>query len=392
MGREHEASLTRAVDEPLRFPPLARFRFHLEAHDTIRLPPYAGSAWRGLLGHGLRRTACVTRQPTCSGCLLVQNCVYSTLFETPATPAQAEGGYTAMPHPFVLDIDPTAPRTLAPGAPFALTVHLLGSAIAHAPYLIHALGLAGQRGFGHEGGRFAVTAVEREQTPGDGGWKPVYTTQSGVYQTYESVPLCPPAAPLAIRLRLVTPLRIKRDGHFLGARDLAARDLIQTLWRRLRTLATLQGGDPSGFDPRYLPGDSEALGWHPQWLRWHDWTRYSSRQDTLMQFGGLIGEIDLDGSALSVLWPALWLGQWTHVGKGTAFGLGGIGSCNRAMIQMTPIKRCAPDHRGLADSESVRVSHGRVTMRNCVFMLSCDGWSRATSLWLKRRRRGSEKL
>jgi hypothetical protein len=42
-----------------------------------------------------------------------------------------------------------------------------------------------------------------------------------------------------------------------------------------------------------------------------------------MQFGGLIGEITLEGPAVPALWPAFWLGQWTHIGKGTAFGLGG---------------------------------------------------------------------
>jgi hypothetical protein len=42
-----------------------------------------------------------------------------------------------------------------------------------------------------------------------------------------------------------------------------------------------------------------------------------------MQFGGLIGGLTLDGPALPDLWPAFWLGQWTHLGKGTAFGLGG---------------------------------------------------------------------
>jgi len=42
-----------------------------------------------------------------------------------------------------------------------------------------------------------------------------------------------------------------------------------------------------------------------------------------LQLGGLIGEVSLAGPALAVLWPALWFGQWTHVGQGTAFGLGG---------------------------------------------------------------------
>lgn len=307
----------------LPFPPLVRFRFQLEALDPIRLPDYAGSAWRGLLGHGLRRTACVTRQRTCTGCLLAQNCVYSTLFETPPSAAQAQDGYSALPHPFVLDIDPTAPRTLAPGAPFDLTIHLIGTAITQAPYLIHALATAGQQGLGSARGRFSVTAVARERTPGDGVWDQVYGARDGVYQTRDPAHLRPPPAPAAVRLRLITPLRIKRDGHFLGARDLTATDLVHALYRRLRTLAQLQGGDPQWFDLRRVPHEPDALTLGTRRLRWHDWTRYSSRQDALMQLGGLIGDIALEGPALPNLWPALWLGQWTHVGKGTAFGLGG---------------------------------------------------------------------
>lgn len=309
--------------QPIPFPPVARFRFHLEAHDPIHLPEYAGSAWRGLLGHGLRRTACVTRQPTCDRCLLTQNCVYSTLFETPASPAHAQSGYTALPHPFVLDIDPSASRVLVSGDAFTLTIHLIGAAIAQAPYLIHALGVAGQLGFSREQRQFSVTGVTQERTLGNDDWQSIYTIRDGVYQPLDPAPLYPPPVPETVRLRLVTPLRIKRDGHFLGARDLTAGDLVQALYRRLRSLNSLQNGDPSAFNLRNLSRDPAVLRLYPQWLHWHEWTRYSSRQDTLMQFGGLIGEFDLDGSALATFWSALWLGQWTHVGKGTAFGLGG---------------------------------------------------------------------
>jgi hypothetical protein len=343
-GKTHAAptstAVTDATAQALAFPALARFRFLLQAKDHIRFPPYTGSAWRGLLGHGLRRTACVIQQPTCVGCLLAQQCVYSTLFETPAPSAHAQAGYTAMPHPFVLDIDPSAPRDLAPGESFVLTVHLLGAAIAQVPFLIHALGLAGQGGFGRTGGCFSLTAVERELTLGHGDWELVYAHQARVYQTRETSPLYPPPAPLAVRLRLVTPLRIKRDGHFLGAHDLRFHDLMRALSRRLHTLAALQGGDPHVWDARALPADPEALDWQPRWLRWHEWTRYSSRQNTLMQFGGLIGEIDLAGPALGACWPALWLGQWIHVGKGTAFGLGGYRVDARADPVGAPSQAC----------------------------------------------------
>ena len=304
-------------------PPFSRFRFSLEALDPIRLPAYAGSAWRGLLGHGLRRTACVTRQPSCVGCLLIHGCVYSTLFETPPPPDRAKAGYSALPHPFVLDIDPAAPRDLEPGAGFDLTITLIGPAIAQTPYLIHALASAGERGIGHAQGRFRLTAVEREDAPGSEHWAGVYTAEAGTYHQRETARPDPPATPEAARVRLRTPLRIKHGGHFIGARDLTAADFIRALYQRLRRLADLYGGDPNGFDARQLAADADPLILRSARLRWHEWTRFSSRQDTLMQMGGLLGEMELSGPGLARIWPALWAGQWLHVGKGTAFGLGG---------------------------------------------------------------------
>ena len=38
---------------------------------------YLGSAWRGALGHALKQTACVTRQPVCEDCILYSNCIYT---------------------------------------------------------------------------------------------------------------------------------------------------------------------------------------------------------------------------------------------------------------------------------------------------------------------------
>lgn len=57
-------------------------------------------------------------------------------------------------------------------------------------------------------------------------------------------------------------------------------------------------------------------------LQWHDWTRYSSRQQTEMNMGGLIGRFSLNLQDNEAFWPYLWLGQWTHAGKATSMGLG----------------------------------------------------------------------
>ena len=38
--------------------------------------------------------------------------------------------------------------------------------------------------------------------------------------------------------------------------------------------------------------------------------------------GGIIGVLELNMSGLENFWPYLWLGQWTHIGKGTSMGMG----------------------------------------------------------------------
>ncbi len=316
---EHRGSVTSDS-----FPAVVRLRFKLRALDPIELPEYAGSAWRGLLGHGLRRTVCVTRQPTCHGCLLTHACVYSLLFETPPPPGYDQTGFAALPHPYVLDLDPQAPRRYAVDAPLELGLTLIGTAGTQVPYLIHALGNAGQLGIGRDHGRFAVDRVLRESALGADTWEPVYDVGTGDYRQLPAGPLelPPPPSTGATRLHLRTPMRIKRDGHFVAPRDFTLTTLLQPLHIRVQRLAALYGGQPQVSEWSRAVDLVESLTLCDCRLRWHDWTRYSSRQGSLMQLGGLIGELTIQGPALAELWPVLWFGQWTHVGKGTAFGLG----------------------------------------------------------------------
>lgn len=305
-----------------RFPELARFRFALQALDEIALPEYAGSAWRGLLGHGLRRTVCVTRQPTCAGCLLIHSCVYSVLFETPPPPDKKIDGFTAMPHPYVLDIDPGAPRQYQVGESIGIGMTLVGSAVAQVPYIIHALGSAGEQGVGRNRGRFRVADVQQETTIGSDHWELIYDARNGTYRQRPVTPLSVPPAPDRTRMRMRTPLRIKCHGRFVVPERLALADILRHLYNRFQRLALLYGGQPETFDWARSVTLVGGLQMEAASLRWHDWTRYSARQRTPMQLGGLMGDLVITGPALADVWPLLWAGQWTHVGKGTSFGLG----------------------------------------------------------------------
>ncbi len=301
---------------------LKRLRFQCEALDPIRLPPYSGSAWRGVIGRSLRHSVCVTRQPTCDGCLLRTQCAYSTFFESPPASPETAARYNALPHPFVLEPEPPGRREIGPGEPLGVGMTLIGPAGALAPYLIHAVQRAGSRGLGREGGRFSLQAVQQETALGSDHWQPIYTAEDATLVPAETRPAPPAPAPSTLRLQLHTPLRLKRNGRYLGARDLDARDLLGALATRLETLAAFYGDAREPFARADAHAAINQITLHPQQLQWVDWTRYSSRQRTHMQLGGLLGTLQLQGPGLPALWPLLVLGQWLHVGKATSFGLG----------------------------------------------------------------------
>ena len=90
-------------------------------------------------------------------------------------------------------------------------------------------------------------------------------------------------------------------------------------------LSYFHADTPLEADFAALAHGSRTVPVHEPELHWHDWTRYSSRQQTTMQMGGLLGRFELRGEDVEPFWPYLWLGQWTHVGKGATLGLGRYG-------------------------------------------------------------------
>ena len=301
---------------------LKRLRFDCEALEPIRLPPYSGSAWRGIIGHSLRRSVCVTRQPTCDGCLLRTQCAYSTFFESPPASPETAARYNALPHPFVLEPELPGRHGIAPGEPLSIGITLIGPAADLTPYLIHAVQRAGTRGLGREGGRFGLQTVMQETELGSDHWQPIYAAERATLEPAETRLALPGRPPVSVRLQLHTPVRLKRNGRYLRAADLDARALLGALAARVALLAELYGSGPGVFERATAYAAIDQITLTPVDLEWVEWTRYSSRQRTHMQLGGVLGTLALRGPGVPVLWPLLLLGQWLHVGKATSFGLG----------------------------------------------------------------------
>jgi hypothetical protein len=129
-----------------------------------------------------------------------------------------------------------------------------------------------------------------------------------------------PAGP--VRVELLTPLRLKVSDDLVTPERLRFRDFYSALLRRVSLLSYFHTEAPLETDFRGLVQAAQAVDWQATDLRWQDWTRYSSRQDTLLQMGGLVGTLWLPTVGLEAFWPYLWVGQWTHVGKAAVMGLG----------------------------------------------------------------------
>jgi hypothetical protein len=297
---------------------LACYRLIFRAVDDLRLPAYTGSAWRGAFGHALKRLVCVTREPACPPCLLYRSCIYPYVFETPPDPGVGKlTQYPAAPHPFVLIPDEHSGGVVA-GEILTLDVHLFGHGNRHLPYIIHALNQAGQCGLSKDRGALALERVA--QTDGQ-NWQPIYAPGESFTPLPAAAPVAPPC-PERLALRFLTPLRLTSESRLVSQDRFQFHHLFSNLLRRISLLTAFHTDAPLEADFAGLTQAARVIEVDHARLRWHDWTRYSSRQDALIQMGGLVGEIELTGGGLEPFWPYLWLGQWTHAGKGAVMGLG----------------------------------------------------------------------
>ncbi|MCG6659393.1 CRISPR system precrRNA processing endoribonuclease RAMP protein Cas6 [Halomonas campisalis] len=296
--------------------PLARYRFTLQAEAPLHLPAYPGSMLRGSLGHGLRSVSCITRQNTCEGCPLLEACQYPALFQ-PRPSTELAARFPEVPAPYVIEVPLGTPTTLAPGERFHFEMVLFGPAQAQLGTLILAWQRAAWHGLGKGRARATLTAVEWERTPDD--WLTVFTPDTGSVTPHRARLALPeiPAETSTVTLQLDTPTRLQYHGKLCNSWQLTASIVLRTLERKVALYAHCYlGALPAA--PKDASLESIRLDAS---TRLYQWQRYSSRQQQRMAMDGLVGTLTLHGQLAHWL-PWLWLGQYTHLGKNTSFGLG----------------------------------------------------------------------
>lgn len=273
---------------------------------------------RGCLGANLRKGLCMTRKNECASCMLGRNCIFPRIFN-PAPLA----GFAAAP-PFCLEPGADNKCNYAAGELLEFKLKLFSYGVEYLPFFVQAFRAAGEKGMGGPGqpGKFVIEKITSQG-------KIIYVPAEDNLEIPQNLQLPDPQAGESpgnegLCLHICTPLRHKTGNHYSASLEFI--ELFHLLLRRIKALCILNGYKWSLEPAQYeaLRTAAAKVRVTENNLRWQDWTRYSSRQEAFMKFGGLVGKIRYSGNISPVFKELLQFASVAHIGKQTSFGLGRV--------------------------------------------------------------------
>jgi len=255
---------------------------------TYRIPFFVGSMLRGVIGHALKRVVCINPSYECEGCFALRECLYYQFYEKPNSIHQYRLGIRLKP------------RTLN------FSLYLFEDAIDSIPYVVAAVIKAFEEiGIGKEHVKMCVASIHVNE-------RLVYSKQHGasldniVPNELEIDRFCQ-----EVQLQFVMPLRMKQNNK-IAAESIALHSLINNIHNRYTQLKGLEARS-LGYRVR---GEVTQNS-----MKFMELQRYSNRQKTAMNLGGLMGDITIKGlDKQSYMY--LKIGEIIGAGKQTVFGLG----------------------------------------------------------------------
>jgi hypothetical protein len=335
-------SLT-APDMTIEHLPLARLRFDLQTLEASPVPAYKGDVLRMALLWWLSEFWCPMPDRCRHGCRRPDVCMFGRLCQPPVAPAWSPKirhlvGNTPPPAYALWDLQDR--RTyLDAGAAWGFELTLVGElALRQIPAIVAAVQQGAEQGMGRIRLRSRVRQVVAlpaspdatnrclaAEQPQDG--KMALTWQSyhldDVILGYEQASAWAQAwnEPVrALSLRYLSPVKIKERGAWVEIPAFSA--VMRAVVRRLRILSQVHGAGEwpqTEFGPLLDLAEEVCLE-HRETF----WTGYSrhSRRGGRHEIEGFVGQAWYAGDDLRPLLPALWLGQWLHIGKGYVVGNG----------------------------------------------------------------------
>lgn len=268
---------------------LTYHRIDVEVKTADRLPFFAGSMVRGAFGPALKQTVCINPSYECKDCFAANSCLFYQFYE------KANHPHT---YRFEVELDPKK---------YTFSLLLFNHAATQLPYVLSALHrMLTKIGLGSDRRRYENFTIFCNGIP-------IYDGKSFQMSQVELQKFSYTPLEENFTLRFLTPLRIKSQNEFLKTTPTLTQ-LLYSIRNRYEELSG-NGRAKLGYEPSY----------HQRFARTNflDLTRYSSRQESKLGIGGIMGEIGYSGVDEESR-RLLRLGELIGIGKQAVFGLGKI--------------------------------------------------------------------
>jgi len=243
---------------------------------------FLGSTIRGVLGQGLKKTVCINPSGECEGCFAKEGCLFYDFYEK---------------------ANPKYRLNIEPGGSLNFDYYLFEEYASNVPYVIRAVYSA-----------FKEIGITKKRIKTD---FLLFVNDSLVYdgkfREFENKALefKPKEYKPNPYILFKTPLRIKQNGQFVKD-DVSFETILRSVWHRKAKLKN-EPIQKLPFTPEYKVKSSN--------FSFTEVRRYSNRQKTAMNIGGIIGGMELEGVDEKSFY-LLSLGELIGVGKQVSFGLG----------------------------------------------------------------------
>ena len=197
----------------------------------------------------------------------------------------------------------------------ALDWILFGAAIRHEKALVKAWDIAARLGLGPDREPLRIRQVRWLRCNGAAGAPPQrWSLRQAAEADRDRI-----AGGRPLRIHFPASLRLMRRGRLIDAP--AARDIAVALLRRVLLFTDHDAVTREAeLMPKVLAA-ADRLRTEVWRGERRDFARWSGAQHREVEMRGVTGSITFPAGA-GALWPLLAAGSWTHLGKGTVFGLG----------------------------------------------------------------------
>jgi CRISPR-associated endoribonuclease Cas6 len=305
---------------PLQF---AVFTFEISPIEEMILPAYPATTLRGGLGYSLKNRTCLKDEKTCKNeCENKQRCIFSNLYESKSGET-VDGSYIPYMRPYIIRTGFIKKRKYFSQDSFKFELILFGDAIQHYPFFISAMVRFGQKGIGVNQSPFSLKKVTShtpffENVIFDGVRlcsKPFINKFNHIDSSMFSIKAN------EISLTFLSPLRMQFERKYIEKADFV--HIVDNLLKRTQSLLYHHHNKHMiSFNTDDILDKAFEIQTAGQTMERTHLNRFSTRQKSDVHLDGLLGNITFTGKHLTELLPLLYLGQFLHLGKQTAFGLG----------------------------------------------------------------------